>query len=155
MEIRPATETDLPQLAQLYHEAVCTLAPQHYTPQQVAVWASFGRLSPAFRHFILDANTFVVDRDEQILGFCGIDSKGHLTSLYVHPQHIRQHIGSQLVQRVLDYATQHRINPIFVEASHFSRPLFEKFGFRLTEIEQIQRDGVIFERFHLQRHRAC
>jgi hypothetical protein len=43
------------------------------------------------------------------------------------------------------------VRQFHAEASEFSRPLFEKFGFSVVETEVVNRSGVRFERFRVER----
>jgi putative acetyltransferase len=146
MVIRIAQESDIPALAALYAGAVRAIAAAAYTPEQIEVWARFGANTPAFRQFILEATTYLWEENGEILGFAGLEENGHVTSLYVHANHQRRGIGSQLLQHLLQVAQSQQISRLYVEVSAFSRPVFEAFGFQLYDVEVIDRNGVTFER---------
>jgi hypothetical protein len=40
---------------------------------------------------------------------------------------------------------------LHTEASEFSKPLFEKFGFETIEVEHMVQKGVEFKRYRMQR----
>jgi putative acetyltransferase len=159
VEIRPAIATDVPQLADLYYQTVQTLGPQHYTPAQVAAWSAFSLDLPAFAPFILDATTYVAEiaiasapqRSPQLLGFAGIAQDGHVTALYVRPEVGRCGLGSRLLQAVIDCSQTKGIERLYAEASRFSLPLFEKFGFVQYDTETVIRAGETFERYLVER----
>lgn len=147
MIVRLATASDLPDLAALYQQTVLVHAPQHYSPAQTKVWADFASDADSFRQFILAVTTFVAIDNTGILGFAGIDEDGHVASVYVRQDCIRQGVGSTLMQAVLDYARADHISRLSAEASEFSLGLFEKFGFRLYDTEVVDRRGVVFSRY--------
>lgn len=144
---RRATATDVPALAALYALCARTLGPNVYTPQQVAAWVSFGADTLAFRDYILGADTWVVGEPEP-LAFCGVDATGEVRSLYVHPRHTRQGLGSTLLAHALHAAGR---DDFQAWATPFSRPVFERAGFRLDRVVTEPYQGVLFDRYRMVR----
>lgn len=151
MHIRYANESDLIELAALYRQTVLTHAPNRYNPDQTKIWASFASDIEHFTQFILGVTTFVVTDQTAILGFAGIGEDGHVTSVYVRHDCIRQGIGSCLMQTILTYAESRSIPRLYAEASEFSLGLFIKFGFHLYDTEIVDRNGVQFKRYLVER----
>jgi putative acetyltransferase len=146
-----AQELDIPELAQLYQETVLAIAPHYYSPEQTHSWASFASDIASFREFILAATTFLATDETGILGFAGIVDNGHITAAYVRRDRIHQGIGSTLMQTLLDYAKNHRIERLYAEASEFSLGLFKKYGFHVYDTEIVERQGVEFQRYLVER----
>ena len=153
MIVRTAISSDIPVLAELYHHSVREIAPQQYSPAQVAAWAAFATDTESFRRFILEATTFIAEENNLILGFGGITVEGHLTSLYVRGDYNRKGVGSKLLTEILEYARIHQCDRIYGEASEFSKPLFEKFGFETYGEEEVEKNGILFHRYLMQRCR--
>ncbi|MEC4894476.1 MAG: GNAT family N-acetyltransferase [Oscillatoria sp. PMC 1051.18] len=151
MIIRVATNSDILELGKLYTDSVLHLAPQYYSDQQVQMWASFPSQRESFAKFILEPTTFIIQEAETILGFSGIANDGHIASVYVHYNYLRKKIGSRLLATVLEYAQSNKIKRLYAEASEFSKPLFAKFGFEIYATEQVERNGVLFERYLVQK----
>ncbi len=152
MTIRPATEADVEALAACYRDSVLAVASAFYTEEQVRVWACFGRVSAAFRAFILEPETIVaVSDDGEVIGFAGLESDGHVASLYVSGAHMRRGVGSRLMKQILTMALDRGIRRMYAEASDFSRRVFEKCGFSLAGVEEVERGGVSFERYLMVR----
>ena len=151
MTIRMAQESDIPELAQLYQETVLAIAPHYYSDEQTHSWASFATDNVRFREFILSGTTFLATDETGILGFAGIADDGHITSVYVRRDRIHQGIGSTLMQTLLDYAKNHRIERLYAEASEFSLGLFKKYGFHHYDTEIVERQGVEFKRYLVER----
>ena len=157
MIVRTAISSDIPALAELYRNSVRKIAPQQYSPAQVEAWAAFATETESFTKFILEATTFIAEENNLIVGFGGITLEGHLTALYVRGDYNRQGIGSKLLTEILEYACTHQWERIYSEASEFSKPLFEKFGFKIYGEEQVKRNGVLFHRYLMERfsHKNC
>ena len=150
--IRLAQESDLLELASLFRQTVLTHAPQHYTPEQTAVWASLAAEDDRMRQMILGVTTYVALGDSNILGFAGIGKDGHVASAYVRHDCLHQGIGSTLMEALLSHAERESIQRLYAEASEFSLGLFRKFGFTLYDIEVVERQGVQFKRYLVERY---
>lgn len=151
MQIRLATESDVPPLARLFAGSVRTLGPDAYTPSQVEAWAASAEDLVAFREFILGPRTYVVFDASGVCGFCGLERDGHVASLYVREDRLRRGIGRRLLQAVIDDAATSCIPRLFAEASEFSAPLFLKIGFESVGTEQVERNGEAFVRHLVER----
>jgi putative acetyltransferase len=151
MKIRTATEADLPTLAALYRDTVLVNAPEHYTLAQTEDWAAVDGASPRFRQFILGVTTYVAVDDTGLLGFAGIGDNGYVASVYVRHDCLHRGIGSVLIQAVLAHAQEKQIQRLYAEASEFSLGLFQKFGFSQYDTEVVDRNGVQFTRYLVER----
>ncbi|MGB3199752.1 MAG: GNAT family N-acetyltransferase [Nodosilinea sp.] len=151
MNIRTATEADLPTLATLYQQTVLAHAPQYYTPAQTKVWAAIDGQSDRFRQFILGVTTYLAQNDTGILGFAGIGDNGYVVSAYVRHDCLHQGIGSLLMQAILTHAQEKQLQRLYAEASEFSLGLFQKFGFSQYDTEVVDRNGVTFTRYLVER----
>jgi len=151
MLVRIATPADVPLLAELYADSVHKVGLQHYRPLQVAAWAAFARDMPAFRQFILQPVTYIIEDESGIVGFAGIAEDGHIASLYVRSDRGRQGIGSLLLEALLDHAHRHQIKRLYAEANEFSRSLFARFKFRQYDTEVVQRGEAQFTRYLMER----
>lgn len=149
--VRMAQASDIPELAELYQQTVLAIAPQYYSPEQTQIWAAFALDSVGFQEFILQGQTFLATDETGVLGFAGIADDGHVISAYVRRDRIHQGIGFRLMEILLDYAKNHSIQRLYAEASEFSLGLFKKFGFQVYDTEIIERQGVIFKRYLVER----
>ncbi|MEZ6061957.1 MAG: GNAT family N-acetyltransferase [Planctomycetaceae bacterium] len=150
MDIRRADLRDLPELCTVFRDAVLTLGPQAYSRRQVTAWAEFAD-ADNFPLFVATAATFVAEDLAGIRGFCGVEEDGHVASVYVRPDSFRRGIASRLLAHVISYAADIGIPRLHAEASHFSRPLFHKFGFTDIRVETVKRNNVLFKRFLVER----
>jgi len=148
--LRLASADDVPALAALYAQAARRLGPQVYTPEQVRAWASFGADTPAFRDYVLRAETWVAEQDGEPVGFCGIDGHGEVRSLYVRAELTRRGVGSRLLAHALAGSRARGVTRFSAWATPFSRPVFERAGFVVagTVVEPYQ--GVLFERCRVE-----
>lgn len=153
MHLRLATADDLPALAELYAYTVRQLGPALYTTDQVRVWSASPDDVERFRGFVLNAYTLVavVQDSQHPVGFAGLEPNGRIASLYVHADYCRRGIGTALLAALLEKAQADGLTRLRTEASKFSRPVFERFGFVLDEVERGMHHGVPFMRFLMSR----
>ncbi len=151
MRVRVATAADVPALAELYASSVRRLGPFAYTPNQVEAWARFADDAEAFRRYLLEPRTLVLEEHGAPVGFCGVDDAGHVASLYVRPERARGGLGSALLVAALDQAVARGVRRFHAEASVFSLPVFLRFGFTHVRTERATRDGVAFDRYLVRR----
>ena len=149
--VREYRSADLPSLAAIYTGSIRHLGAEYYSGDQIAAWSSFPEDMTAFERWIEKATTFVaVDGHGECIGFAGIEDQGRIASLFVAPAFMHKGVGSHLLMRLLEEARARRIAVVTTDASEFSRPLFEKFGLRVEEIEYIEFKGVEFSRYAMR-----
>ena len=56
------------------------------------------------------------------------------------------------MQTILDYAKSHNIQRLYAEASEFSLGSFKKFGFHIYDTEIVDRQGVQFKTYLVERN---
>lgn len=150
VNFRLAVAADLPALRAIYAASVTAMGPSAYTPKQVAVWREFAEQA-GFEDSILAVNTFIACLDDDNVGFCGIADDGHVASVYVRPDRCGKGIGGALLSEAMVRHPAPSCGRYYAEASRFSLPLFLRYGFDRTGTEQVERNGVAFERFLVAR----
>lgn len=154
MKIRIATQADLSALATLFRETVMTHGPQHYSAAQTAAWAATPLDAEQFERFILGVQTYVAETAAGIVGFGGLGADGHVASLYVRHDCVGQGVGSALLAHVIEQARRDRLPRLYAEASEFSLGLFKKFGFQQYDTEVVERFGIAFTRYLVEKENA-
>lgn len=149
--IREYQHADLTALAGIYRNSIHYLGGTRYSREQVAAWASFPDNKLDFEYWLKCATTFVaVDSDDACIGFAGLEDHGRISALFVAPGWMRKGVGYRLLECLLEEARLRAFAMLTTEASEFSRPLFEKFGFVVREIEHTEFKGVRFTRYAMQ-----
>lgn len=148
--IRKYDDSDLPSLVEIYRKSINHVGHEYYSKEQIDVWSNYSKEMEIFRKWITDSTTFVAFHQQVPVGFGGLDEKGRISSLFVDPEAMRQGVGSSLLKRIMSEIENRGLNHITTDASEFSKPLFEKFGFRLKDIEHIMFKGVSFHRYAME-----
>jgi len=157
MLLRRATEADIPDLRALYAETVHAQGGEWYSPDQVVAWAGWAD-EEGFDAFILEPHTVIVEfagpegaPTGDILGFGGVDATGHVASLYVRSDMSRKGVGTLILERLIELATEMGASGMHTVAGEFSRGLFARYGFKVDEVERLVRRGALFERYKMSR----
>ncbi|GMV92080.1 MAG: hypothetical protein AMXMBFR82_18580 [Candidatus Hydrogenedentota bacterium] len=150
--IRRVRESDYPRLVEIYTEAVRRTATAIYSPEQVEAWSAFPAQTEKFRQFVFGPETYAVTVEDIPVAFCGFDGDGHIASLYVHPEFNRMGYASQLLRHVMNQAEKRGIRRFHTEASFLSKAVFERHGFTVDRMDEVDYDGVLFRRFNMVRN---
>ncbi|MGY6531015.1 MAG: GNAT family N-acetyltransferase [Cyanobacterium sp.] len=151
MMFRLTKVSDINALKNIYQKAVKELAPSLYTQEQVIAWSFFPDNTEKFKDFIFKADTYILENSQEIIGFCGLEKNGHITSLYVHPAYTRQGYGTKLLNYVLQKGMEENMSRFYTEASFFSQPVFHRCGFEIVEMETVNYGVVSFERYKMEK----
>ena len=147
---RPIRSEEIPILAEIYVDAVQSLGGHAYSPRQIAAWASWPGLEPdEFRRRTTAGHTWVAIYDDQVAAFAEFTPPDHLDFLYTRGTYARRGFATQLHARLEKIARDSGANVLRTEASYLSRPAFTKFGYHVTEVEQVERGGETFTRFKM------
>ncbi|MCC5024008.1 MAG: GNAT family N-acetyltransferase [Candidatus Synoicihabitans palmerolidicus] len=148
--MRAATSDDLPFLKEVYIDAGESMGPESYTPNQVKAWAHWPNAEPAvFRQRVTAGHTWVVEMEGEIIAFAEFTPPDHLDFLYTRSAHCRCGFATMLHQRLEAIARDLGAPWLRTEASYISRPVCNQFGYRVTEIERVERWGETFTRFKM------
>ena len=142
--VRDLSREDLAVCQEIYRRAALESDPHAYSSKQREVWASFAD-EEGFADFMMGDGGLVVEKDGAVCGFSSYEENGYIRCLYVSPDFQRSGVGGTLLSIMLNrLAGSPRIWTI---ASLFSRGLFARHGFTLTETEHKVHRGVAFERY--------
>lgn len=142
INIRPATPDDLEAVTKLFRQTV--LHVKEYTEQQVNTWAARHEDTARWQDRIRRQHFLLAENKDKLVGFGSITADGYLDTLFVDKKLQRRGVASAIVQRLLDYARQHKVIVVHSEVSLTAKPFFEKYGFRVIKPQQVVLDGVVF-----------
>ena len=148
--IRPYVDGDLSAVAHIYKQGIKQVALTHYSDDQVAAWSSFADDTDDFKKWINKSTTFVaLNQELEVVGFAGLEATGRISSLFVAPEVMRSGVATALLNHLIDEINKRGLKSITTDASEFSKPLFEKFGFTVTNLEHTEFKGVLFTRYQM------
>lgn len=146
MLIREYQTTDCKELAELFYNTVHTVNARDYTKEQLDVWAT-GKvdLEKWNRSFLEHYSVVAVD-NEIIIGFGDIDKTGYLDRLYIH----KDYQGKGVATAICDKLEQVVQGGIVTHASITAKPFFEKRGYKVVKMQQVERQGIVLTNFVME-----
>ena len=141
MHIRNYKESDVHEIATLFHESVHAIKSEVFSKEQLEAWSP----SPPDYEFwsskLNKSKPYVATMDSKIVGFIELEEDGHIDCLYVHKNYQGQGIAGELLSHAGTVAMSNGISNLYVEASEVAKPFFEKHGFLLLTKNIVQRNG--------------
>ena len=135
-------------LREIYADAIESQAPQLYSDQQVKSWAALAWLPGVLDQTLKQGSGWISGEDDD---FAMRYPQDRLALLYCRGRAARQGHGKALLERLEADAIADGVRSLRTEASQFSRPLFERYGWSLVAPETITIAGVPFERYRMHK----
>lgn len=147
MRLECLSPADLPACHVLFRASVHALAGGVYTGEQCLVWAPERMwddgIEAVWRARLAGAwSCKAVADDGRLAGFAWLKRDGEFDMLYVAPWAGRQGLGGRMAAELERRAAEAGVTALHAWASHASRPVFERAGYRLARANRVVRDGV-------------
>jgi putative acetyltransferase len=149
--IRPFVPRDAAELADVLRDSIRGLGAVAYTPGQIEAWARYPEDLEEFRVKLSGGITVVAEQDGCVVAFGQLNPADHVEFLYCRTSHARRGIASRIHHDLEAVARATGAVFLRTEASRVSRPFFEALGYRLEQVEQVERCGEILERFRMSK----
>ncbi len=146
IEVREFRGADVEACAELYRASVRALGAAAYSTQQVEAWAKYPEDLEEFRARLLGGVALVAEVEGVLAGFGSLWPISHVDFLYTGPGFYRRGVASALYAELEKIARERGLAALDLNASRFSRALFERLGFEVFGLERVVRSGVEFER---------
>ena len=146
MALRRITPNDQSLLRDIYADAIESQAGMLYSQQQVQAWSALAWLPGVLDRTFQEGSGWISGEGA---AFAIRYPATRLALLYCRGSAARQGHASQLLVQIELDSMSCGLNQLTTEASQFSRPLLEHFGWRLVAPETIAIGGVEFERYRM------
>lgn len=127
--LRPFLKEDAALLAEIMCASIEELTQADYDEDQRLAWISVLEDGDAFVKRLSEQLTILAIVEGEIVGFASLRGKDELDLLYVHPDVVREGIGSMLVDALEKLAGARGASSMLTNASETARPFFEKRGY--------------------------
>ena len=135
--LREMRADDARQFLLVHHESVRGIAAKDYAPEIVEEWAPMPISNEAVAHVAAnpdDEVRIVAEMDSEIVGIAVIIPKGNeLRACYVSPKAARMGVGSALVSRIEQIASQHGLKYLELASSITAEPFYASLGYESLE----------------------
>jgi putative acetyltransferase len=149
--VRVYKTSDLESVISVFHRSVREVASRDYSPAQIAVWTQEPTDFNTWSKRLDSGGVFINELDSEMIGFTRVDESGYVDLLYVHPAFQRQGVASELFKQLLDWASNRGIPMLTSEVSITARLFFESVGFRVVRTQEVERQGIQFRNFRMER----
>ncbi len=151
MKIIRYNHSHLEQIIRLFCETVHTVNRQHYTQQQLDVWAPETIDRKAWHQRLAQNISYVAEQTGVVVGFAELTDSGSVHMLYVHKDRQRMKVGRSLLQKLETEASRLNITHLTTEASITARPFFLRHGFHVVKKQQKQHNGLVFINYIMEK----
>lgn len=151
--VREFHSGDVQELANIYYNTVHQINIQHYTEEQVNVWALKSSVEniEGWRKKFSRTKPIIATVGDEIVGFAEFELSGHIDCFYCHHEWIGKGVGSALMKEIFHRAKNNQIHHIFSEVSITAKPFFKKYGFRVVAEQTVVRKGIELTNFKMER----
>lgn len=154
MHVRPYHDADLEALVGVFTASVHGLGALHYTREQCSAWAPQPADLDTWRQRLGSLETRLAIVGDTLAGFISWATSGHIELLYVAPGHARQGIASTLLQHAESALIAQGVQTFSTAASLVAQPFFACQGFHVVEEQRVERRGITFLRYAMQKTRS-
>ena len=112
--IRNYRTEDIQALANIYYHTIHQINIQHYTAEQVDVWAPVSSLETGgWAKKFPRTQPIIATAGDEIVGFAEFESNGHIDCFYCRHEWIGKGVGSVLMKEILQRAKTNNIHLIY------------------------------------------
>ena len=148
---RYCPEDDLGAVVRIFTDSVHTLAAPFYDEPQRAAWAPENADLDGWRARLESVNVLVAEDEGVLCGFLGYEPNGHVDLIYTASQAARRGVAAKLYAQVETELSAAGVRRVFAEVSLAARAFFERQGFVVVVEERVERRGVTFTRFAMEK----
>ena len=153
-EIREATASDAEAIASIFHYTIRQVNAKDYTQAQIDAWAGPAPEPQKWKPALAEqgaTKVFVACYSGKITGYAHFEPDGHIGSLYVHHEHQRQGVATQLLSRIEKEAEQQGAACLFTEASITALPFVQSNGFIIVKEQEVEYRGALFKNYKMEK----
>lgn len=147
LEIREATQDDLPEITALFRDTIRTVNSRDYSDRQVDAWASGAEDSKKWLDRIKKFYFLVAELNNQIVGFSYLKSGYYLDGLYVHKDFQRQTIASKLLRIMESRVSMNGFETIKSDISITALDFFDSHFYEVEKKQRKSMKGMVFANY--------
>jgi|JI8StandDraft_1071087.scaffolds.fasta_scaffold63405_2 putative acetyltransferase len=154
MDIIQANNLDLKEIQILFSHTVQEVCKKDYNSKQIEIWVS--SIQDENRWLQIFKNQFIIKAivENKIVGFGSLDNFNFIDLLYVHKDYQGKGIAKRLLENLEKEAILSNSKQLTTEASITAKSFFAKNGFQLLEEQFVERKGVLFKNYKMQKRMA-
>lgn len=150
MNIRKYRPDDSEEKVDLHLKTIREVNSEDYSQEQIEAWTSFdeGQHVPEEK-----IERWVAEEDGKLVGFSDYRfDEGTITGVYVHPDYLRNGIGSKLLEKILEDARNRGLEELTAEASVTAKEFYQSHGFEVVKRTVHETSGEELEAFLMEKN---
>jgi putative acetyltransferase len=155
MKVRLAQLSDIDQLRTLFCDTVQQINCRDYSPKQVEIWSSAVADENLWRSRLQSSEVYVVESvveaAPQLMGFASLKD-GDIDLFFCHSHYQDKGVGTRLLNHLEQVARSRGIDRLHSEVSITAKSFFERRGFRVVQPQWVERQGVLFRNFVMEKN---
>jgi len=149
MKIRRYREEDYPEKRELHLKVIREVNSEDYSEEQIEAWTTFDPGNDLEDH---ERMRWVAEEEDQIVGFSDyVPDEKRITGIYVHPDYLRQGIGSKLLQKIEEDAREKGLKKLRCTSSVTAKKFYQDHGFEVIEETTHDTNGEQLEAYRIQK----
>ncbi|MFN6517502.1 MAG: GNAT family N-acetyltransferase [Nostoc sp. CreGUA01] len=152
MKIREYKLSDTQAIMKLFYDTIHEINICDYTQEQVDAWAPKNMDYEAWHKRLQTKLPYIAEENGEIVGFGELEADGHIDCFYCHSKYQRKGIGSKLLNHLENIAKLQGIKRLYTEASITAKPFFQNQGFSVVREQQVERRGVLFQNYLMEKY---
>jgi putative acetyltransferase len=134
----------------VYRDSVRLGAGRGYTLAERLAWVPSDDMEDWWPERIAASPTWVADRSGTLVGVLTFREDGYLDLFFVVPQAQGDGTAVALYDAMIDHARSLGLTHLTTHASHLARRFLERRGWKITQSEEVDRNGVTLLRFGME-----
>ena len=124
----------------VFYSSIHQVCSSNYTDEQIQAWAPDDLDPSIWVSKMQSIKPFVAVLGEKIIGYADLQNDGKIDHFFVHGDHQAQGVGSSLMTNIIENGVNK--DKLYSEVSHTAKPFFEKCGFKVIKVQQVNMRGV-------------
>jgi GNAT superfamily N-acetyltransferase len=151
MMLRSYNSADTEALADLFTDTIHAINIRDYSAAQVAAWAPRPYDIQFWRERFARMQPIVVEMDDQPVGFCELETDGHIGCFYVHKDFQLKGIGTLMYKEIERKSAANGFTRLYSEVSITALPFFQKCGFNILALQEVTVRGEAMKNFRMEK----
>jgi putative acetyltransferase len=147
--VRRYLPSDAAATLRCFQRAVRGTASRDYDHRQIESWADVD--VDAWGRRRADVDTWVAERDGELVGFTDNDDDGYIDMMFVDPDAARTGVASELLGHLVEFASARGSAELTVHASITARPFFERHRFVVDAEQNVELRGSVLTNYRMRR----
>ncbi|XEO94727.1 GNAT family N-acetyltransferase [Latilactobacillus sakei] len=131
----------LPAIIRLFNSTIQRVNRKDYSQAELNEWIQSSPDFDSWHEKLTSSYCLLAIKEETLVGFGNITTKGYLDLFYVSHDMIHQGIGRLIFNALENYAMLEKAESIYTDASITAVPFFTKMGLEVIRTQDNQRNG--------------